>query len=109
MKTVIKLRLIDPMMADTLRGNPDGPAVPTVHLEFPEHEAPELPDEGEITFRFRIARETEDKKARTCEYVLGLHEILDVKETIAPDEKKETREDQIDRLRKEIEDEAEDE
>lgn len=54
------------------------PSYPGVYLTFPEDS--ELPDSGEITFKFRIRRETEEKQGeKCCKYDLDLMSVVGVK------------------------------
>ncbi len=51
---------------------------PSLRLELPE--GSELPDEGTMTIRYKINRETEDKKAGYCCVDLDVTEITAVKD-----------------------------
>lgn len=52
---------------------------PSTYITLPESADAELPESGEITFRFRVTRETEDRKDKTCRYEIDLEQILGVK------------------------------
>lgn len=86
---------------------PVGPSsayFPTVNLEFPSSLAPELPEEGLITFRFKVKRETENYEDSKCDYCLELRSIESVKEQASPEEPEDKdSEDILDDLRREVE------
>ena len=54
------------------------PVYPTVYLSVKEGEL-DFPDSGVVTFRFRLSRESEDKKQGKCSYDLDLMEVLNIK------------------------------
>lgn len=57
---------------------PSEPSYPGAYLTLPE--GSELPDSGEITFRFRVRRETEEKTGdKKCTYDLDLMAIVGAK------------------------------
>lgn len=57
----------------------DGKCYPSTYITIPEGAKLEIPDSGEITFRFRVCRETDDKKDGTCRYEMDLTQIVGVK------------------------------
>ena len=64
-----------PCCAPEMKGEP---SYPGVYLTFPE--GTDLPDSGEITFKFRIRRETEEKQGeKCCKYDLDLMSVTNVK------------------------------
>ena len=79
---------------------PDRPAEPTypgVYLTLPE--GSDLPDSGEITFKFRVCRETEEKRgSKECKYDLELMSIIAVKAD--PDSKEDEYENASERIEK---------
>lgn len=52
---------------------------PSTYITIPEGAKLEIPDSGEITFRFKVCRETDDKKDGTCRYEMDLTQIVGVK------------------------------
>lgn len=56
----------------------DAVSYPFTSVEVPEG-ALEFPDSGTVTFRFRLSRETEDKKEGKCRYELELLEVVALK------------------------------
>lgn len=60
---------------------PSGTSVyyPSTYITLPESANAEIPESGEITFRFRVTRETEDRKDMTCRYEIDLEQITNVK------------------------------
>lgn len=71
---------------------------PTVYFDGFEKS---LPDEGEMTVRFRIARKTEDKKADKTSCDVELLEILSVKSTSKKKSEPDEASDAVDKLRAE--------
>lgn len=55
------------------------PSYPSTYIRVPEGSGLELPDSGEITFRFRVRRETDDKREGACTYDIDLLSVLGVK------------------------------
>lgn len=79
---------------------------PGTRLEFKG--SYELPDEGEITFRYRVTRTTEDRKADKCCEEIDFLELLKVKPLKDTSKDSEYAGDKIDALRTELESATED-
>lgn len=75
---------------------------PSVHIDLPE--GVDLPEEGTITFKFKLNRITEDVKNEKCCADLDLVSIVDTKASKSSKEEEYTG-DTLDRLRKEVESE----
>lgn len=63
----------------------------------------ELPDEGEITLRYRVTRSTEEKKTDKCFEEIDFLEIVAVKGLKDSSKDEDYAGDEIDRLRAELE------
>lgn len=60
--------------------SPREPSYPGTYITVPEDSEMEIPDSGEITFKFRVRRETEEKTGeKCCKYDLDLMAITGVK------------------------------
>lgn len=77
------------------------PYYPGTRLEFKGDY--ELPDEGEITFRYRVTRSTEEKKTDKCCEEIDFLEIVAVKELKDSSKDEDYAGDTIDKLRAELE------
>lgn len=62
---------------------------PTLHIDSLPEDALELPDEGTMTVKFRVSRETEDKKAGKCSYAIDILSVESV-DGAAPEKKPDT-------------------
>jgi hypothetical protein len=85
------------------------PYYPSVCLEFKSDVAPELPEEGTITFRYKVRRETDIVEDNRSEYSLELRSIEAVKEGSSGEDEdegaEETAGDVLDKYRDEASDE----
>lgn len=78
---------------------------PTLYFEW---EKPyDLPDEGVATIRFKVCRRTEDEKHKRYSVELDVTDLLSVKSEKAKSSDVADREDNLDKLRDEVEKEDE--